>query len=127
MTTVAEAKRALYELLTVNATTGQPRAELSAAARVYRGEPAPGQMAGPVAITITTSAIRATEFEFAVRCYAQLSTGAIEQQDRLDALVYALEMFLGDTYPRNDWSYQYDPNLDALISETVVEYPRDDF
>jgi hypothetical protein len=127
MTTLAEAKRNFYESLVVNAATGRPRAELIQAARVYRGEPAPGQMVGPIAVTITTSGMTPTECEFTLRCYAQLAPGALEAQDRLDQLVYALEMFLADTYPRGQWSYTYDPNLDALIAESSIEYPRDDF
>lgn len=127
MTSLSEAKRALYESLTVNAASGRPRAELSDAARVYCGEPTPGNMVGPVAITITTSGMTPTEFRFTLRCYAQLTPGALPAQDTLDRLVYALETFLGNSYPRNDWTYTYDPNLDALIAEASVESPRDDF
>lgn len=127
MTTLSEAKQALYESLTVNAATGQPRSELHLAARVYKGEPPPGQMVGPVFISIATRGIEATDFTFALRVYAQVATGALEQQDRLDDLVYALEQFLDPQYPRNEWSWTYSDTLDALIAECDISYPRDDF
>lgn len=127
MTTLAEAKQALYELLTVNAATGQPRAELHLASRVYKGEPPAGQMVGPVFISIATRNIEPTDFGFALRVYALVSTGALEQQDRLDQLVYALEQFLDNRIPRNNWTWTYSEQLDALIAECEVAYPRDDF
>lgn len=127
MTSISDAKRDLYESLVVNSATGQPRSELAAAARIYMNEPTPGQMAGPLAITITTLNINPTEYHFAIRIYAQMSTGALAQQTRCDDLAYALERFLSGKYPRLDWTWAYDPNLDALVVETDLPYPRDDF
>ena len=127
MTTLDEAKQDLYEMLVANATTGQPRSELSLAARVYKGEPTPGQMLGPLAITITTSSIEPSEFVFVLRAYAQLATGALLQQQRLDQLVYTLEQYLDGKIPRNNWTWAYSEQLDALIAECSLSYPRDDF
>ena len=127
MTTLADAKRNLYESLVINSASGQPRSELALAARVYLNEPPPGQMAGPLAITVSTNSINPVEFHLAVRVYALLTTGALEQQRKADELAYALEMFLANTYPRLDWQWAYDPALDALVVEADVPYPRDDF
>lgn len=127
MTSIADAKRNLYESLVTNSATGQPRSELALAARVYLNEPPPGQMAGPLAITVSTNSINPLEFHFAVRVYALLTTGALEQQRKADELTYALETFLAGTYPRLDWQWSYDPNLDALVIEADVPYPRNDF
>lgn len=127
MTTLAEAKQDLYEMLVANPATGQPRSELSLAKRVYKGEPPPGQMVGPLFISISTTSIDPSEFGFVLRVYAQMSTGALEQQDLMDQLVYALEQYLDGKIPRNNWSWTYSDQLDALIADCSISYPRDDF
>ena len=127
MTSLADAKRNVYESLVVNSASGQPRSPLVLASRVYLNEPPPGQMAGPLAITVSTNSLNPTEYHFAIRVYALLTTGALEQQRKADELAYALETFLAGTYPRLDWQWSYDPALDALIVEADLTYPRDDF
>lgn len=127
MTSLTDAKRDLYESLVVNSASGQPRSELALAARVYLNEPPPGQMVGPLAITVSTNSMTPLEFQLAIRIYAQLTTGALEQQRKADDLAYALETFLAAKYPRLAWQWSYDGALDALIVEATVPYPRDDF
>lgn len=126
-TTLADAKQNLYEMLVTNPATGQPRSELSLAKRVYRGEPPAGQMVGPLFISISTNRLEPTEFGFTLRVYALMATGALEQQDRMDQLVYQLEQFLDPAIPRNAWSWAYSETLDALVAECDLQYPRDDF
>ena len=127
MTSLLEAKQALYEQLAGNAATGMPRAELVGVARIYMGEPPAGEMLGPIAITITTQAVTPTEFEFNVRVYAQMATNALRAQTIMDDVVYRLEQFFSDSYTRNNWAYSYAENIDCLIADTSLQFPRDDF
>ena len=127
MTTLAEAKLALYEQLAANTATGMPRSELVGVARIYMGEPLAGDMLGPIAITITTQAVTPTDFEFNVRVYAQMVTNALQAQAIMDDVVYRLEEFFTDSYPRNTWQYSYAENIDCLLADTTLQFPRDDF
>lgn len=128
--TLASAKTDLYELLCSDPELGLPATALAGlVVRVFKGEPQPGTAPKPSAVTVFTDSVTAEDYLFRVRVYVDPSTDPIVMQDTVDACIDAISALIDTsaTFGRSDWQHGYDPAVDALVAQTVVDVGREDF
>jgi len=116
---LAASKAELYGLLSgANLPAGVTAA--------YDYEPLPGQMAKPVAITVSTAGMSPDFYLLAVRCYQTAEVDAQAAQSNLDILILAVEHKLTAGFGMAPWSVEYVAELDALVATCVLPVGRED-
>lgn len=92
----------------------------------YDYEPLPGQMAKPVALTISTAGMDPNFYLLAVRLYQSAEVDARAAQANLDTLILTVEHKLTDGFGMAPWSVEYLADLDALVATCVLPVGRED-
>jgi hypothetical protein len=116
---LAASKAELYALLSgANLPAGVVAA--------YDHEPLPGQMAKPVALTVSTAGMDPDFYLLAVRIYQTAEVDAQTAQANLDTLILVVEHKLTDGFGMAPWSVAYHPELDALVATCVLPVGRED-
>jgi hypothetical protein len=127
---LADAKLALYEVFCVDTETGTPVSELAECVdATYCGEPRPGAMNGPVALSVLSIGVTALDYRFAVTLYSKPDTDAVLSQDRLDAAIDIIETLMdaATTWNRGDWQIAYNAELDVMAASLTTTCGREDF
>lgn len=118
---IANAKTELYNLLQV---AGVPN--IAGVTAVYRFEPAAGNAARPVAITISSAGLLVDDYRIRLRIYVTAQVDVQVAQDTLDAVIMLVESKMSSGFPRTNFTIGYDPELDAFVGEAVFEVGRED-
>lgn len=115
--TIAE----LYEVL---APDGVPA--VSGVARVYDHEPAPGQMVGPVAVTIDDGGLTDVSYIVVVRVYHTTDVDAAKATATLRRLYQEIDDLLTTHWGPTEWVRENDREIGALIASCRLEVGRED-
>lgn len=95
-------------------------------AAAYDYEPLGGQMAKPVALTISTAGMDPNFYLLAVRIYQTAEVNAQAAQANLDTLVLDVEGKLTSGFGESSWTVDYHADLDALVATCVLPVGRED-
>ena len=119
-------KAALYALFADNTTDRTPVAGLTRAKTVYLGEPRPGDMLGPIAVTVGTGKGTPTTMEFLVRVYGKPDVDALAVQADMDVTIQEVWDLIDadDTFQAPDFEASYIPEIDCLVATFKVTAGR---
>lgn len=125
---IVELKAALVALFTDDPDGARPVEALTHVVQVLSGEPRPGELMKPLAITVSTAGLGDT-VSFTVRIYAATDADALRAHVLVDETVDQVEDLLdGDArFAQGDWSFSYVPTLDVLVAECAVSAGRTDY
>lgn len=127
MLTPADARAHLYEALSLGENVPHPSLAAAGVVAVFDVEPAAGDMPRPVAVTVWSNGYTPTEFNFEIRVYLSFMDGVPEAQRSMDAVLPVVDDLLpGNTGPEN-WTVDFDQDLDALVAVSSVQVGREDF
>lgn len=122
-TTLANAKAELVALLV---TGGAPA--VSGVTQVYGYDPPVKDLAGPVAIAVSTDSVTPTEWRLAVRIYITATVDAKQAQDDLDTLIPAVDAKLTSGFGPSQWTIDLPSEERPFYTAThVLEVGREDY
>jgi hypothetical protein len=91
-------------------------------------EPLPGGVDRPCSVSVTFSALTATDIGVTVRLYADGSADHTEAEKLTRSLTPALDTALdGVPAPRSPWTKTWSGDLTAYVVETTLAIGREDF
>jgi len=100
---------------------------VAAGAPVFDHDPTPGNPPR-FYVAVTFGGLNALDWLIAVRVYSSPENDVKAGEDLAAAAIHAVEDALGPDVPRSVWTpLTWDPVLQLLIAETVVQVPREDF
>jgi hypothetical protein len=123
-TSLAAAKAELFAML----SAGAQRCVVSGVKAAYDYEPGPGRAAGPIALTVTTTAIDPDEWSFALRLYADGGTDPAGVHAALDQIMPAITDVISDRWGPESWvgPNPHPDRDDVLVCEWIVSCGRED-
>lgn len=129
MSTLTATKRALYDLLCSDITATSPVSGLTRVANVYLGEPLPGNLLGPIAISVMTEEGTPTEDRFTVRVYGNITADAIQVQADLDVTIQEVRDLLVNAvgFVYEGFKIAYRDDLKCLVASFPMVSGRRDF
>lgn len=114
-----DAWRALDGLLCADRETNLPVDDLDVD-QVYMGEPGAGHANGAIYVTTVPDLLSGDSYDFKIRVYVNLDSDAIDRQLDWVEAVESVEALLTAEWPRGDWSFGYDRQLDRLVAEMTT-------
>ncbi len=126
MTTLTQVKASLYDLFVDG--NGNPGPDLTKTKTVYLGEPRPGDMLGPIAVTVGTGRGTPTELEFLVRVYGKPDADALQVQADMDVTIQEVWTILEPhtAFVVPGFEATYIPEIDSLVATFKVTTARGD-
>lgn len=115
-------------IATARATLLAQVSGVSQISRAYDHEPKPGEITGPVGLTITLALMDAESYTFAVRLYVSLAGDVQSAWLAFDTLLPAVESALSATFGPLRWTGPT-PTEDqsSLVAVCQCEVGREDF
>lgn len=114
ITTPTAARTACYDLIkSITGVTVQPAAKLP--------------LGKNVTIALSPAGMTPTEFRVRVGVYASAGNGAVTAIGNVESYSKQVDALLPASTPRSEWITQYEPELEAWHSYTIVDVPREDF
>lgn len=127
--TLANAKAELFGLVASNTTTGVPVASLSAVGVVkcYDYEPRAGDLAKPIAVTVSTAGMTPDFWQFALRLYVSADVSVKDAQTQLDSAMVAIDGLMTAGFGPSQWTVEYVPEFQAMVASLALEVGRQDY
>jgi hypothetical protein len=94
--------------------------------KVYPFEPAPGQMAKPVAVTIDDGGLTDLHYHLIIRVYQSTDIDASQAATGHRAVYQALDVLLTSYWGPVEWVKEHDAEIGALIATCRLEVGRED-
>lgn len=92
----------------------------------YPFEPAPGQGAKPVMITVAFVGMTAIDYLLALRIYVTSDVDAQTAQDTLASLVMTVDGRMTSGFGPSNWDVDWDPELAAFVATNIFQVGRED-
>lgn len=92
----------------------------------YSFEPAAGQGAKPVMITVFFAGMTAVDYLLALRIYVTSDVDAESAQATLASLVMTIDARMTSGFGPSNWENGFDPELGAFVATNIFQVGRED-
>lgn len=93
----------------------------------YDHEPASGHRQGGTTLTVATAGLTPTHWLYTIRLYVDGMVDAEKAQEDLDTLVPAIDALVSSGFGPGEWTFEWNPEIEAWIATNQLGCIRNDY